>query len=961
MKKIPNAQQKQIIDDLENNIILFAGAGTGKTFTVANRVANILAQEKANGEQILCLTFTIKACNEMKEDILDYAGDSAQNVQISTIHGFCYKLIVEELKRMGGEAANFTICDEIDQEEILKNILSSRFYAWTAEENCRNLSLPRLDSCEICKLGEEYYWKFENNLLSTRGELGQIFNGQEFAPLEGFCTNCQCVQPLENNRCSVCGQEFSLYFENKEFDIFDKKIALRNLVSAIKHQREEEGFYTDNAEKDNQRAFDTLREKKSAIFEDLISHYARYHGYLPDEEFLFAMEKFAGRFVTEYDEYLRLSGLLDFDDLIIKAKHILDSDEGASYWGNRYRFIILDEMQDTSELEYSVLRKVFVQNNIMLCGDFFQTIYGWRGSRPEEILGKYVREFHAKPYTLSENYRSTKTLAEASFAYLKNTYPALMGKYCPESLEIYAEEEGDKIDCYAFDNREEEAAQIYRYLLRNKPKSAMDTCIIARSNKYIAELSKAFQRLEEERGAQDGLRFFTVEENFQFFKKPVIKDILAVLKLLVYPHNRASMERLSEKFVRQVGIKSIETLRSYHVLGVSICDFIDPQTYAFGDTYHHLIEAYYAHSIVVYDTETTGLDVNKDEIVQLSAIKTGEGGKILDTLDLLIMPTIEIEEGAQKTHGFDLEYLKTHGAITAMEALERFSAFSYGCVLVGHNNLAYDKPLVARQFKENALLTPDVKAEYDTLMLAKQFYPQFDNYKLSTLCEYFSVVNECAHNALGDITATGKCLVELIERNILSTQKQRMEILAKYAPKFEKFYSFFEELRLRFVSGEEIIQYIIDNLRLVKKYPLRVDRLAMQDMLLSLEEEKENRPAFLREYLRDAALSGSQLDVLIQKSNRIPIVTVHQAKGCEFDRVIIVGADDRNFPSYGARESGNEEEEKKIFYVAITRAKRKLILTRARYHGKYLAEETPYFWKIPDEYVRMNQAWKNGE
>ena len=93
---------------------------------------------------------------------------------------------------------------------------------------------------------------------------------------------------------------------------------------------------------------------------------------------------------------------------------------------------------------------------------------------------------------------------------------------------------------------------------------------------------------------------------------------------------------------------------------------------------------------------------------------------------------------------------------------------------------------------------------------------------------------------------------------------------------------------------------------------------------------------------------------------KIPIITVHQAKGCEFDTVILAGADDNNFPSYAAKQSGGEEEEKKVFYVAITRAKERLILTRALRNGKFDRAETPYFWMIPSEYVEENHAWKNG-
>ncbi len=960
MSKIPNEEQRSVIENLDDNILLFAGAGTGKTFTVAKRVANILARQKALPAEILCLTFTIKACDEMRKDITQFAGERAEEVQVNTIHGFCYKILAQE--RNGNDGYTLGICDEIDQEEILRNILTTKYYRWILDENSRKLglSLPDLSACSICKIGEEYFWRTKEFIVTPLGEVQKILSNTQFSPLEVRCPVCDCTRALLGKKCSVCGEEFTVRFEEKTFDIYTKKTPLRSLISEMKHAREEGGYYTEDVIADYQRAFQYIQEYKPAVYEGLFSYNARYLGYQPDNAFLLAMERFAGKMAAEYDEYLRASNLLDFDDLIIKAKRILESEAGETYWGKRYKFVFLDEMQDTTRLEYAVLKKIFAQNNVFLCGDFFQTIYGWRGSCPQELLTNYIREFSAKKYTLSENYRSTKTLTRASYAYLQNTYPKLISEYSAANVRIHAKENGEKIDCYAFDNPEEEATQIYRYLLKNKPKNPMDICIIARSNKYIARLSRYFQRIEVERGKKDGLRFFTVEENFQFFKKPVVKDILAALKLLVYPLDGASMERLTKKYVRRVGSKSIETLREYSSLGISILSFIDGETYRFGDPYYTLLEGKDTGTLVVYDTETTGLDLDKDEIIQLSAIKIDAQGEIVDTINLFIQPTIEISEGAKQTHGLDFEEISARNAITAKEGLQIFSSFVSGSVLVGHNNLAYDKLLISRQLRENNLPPLKIVGEFDTLLLAKRFYPQLSNFKLDTLCRNFSIVNEHAHDALGDITATAQCLVRIIREAIYPTIAARREIVAKYAPKFEKFYNFYEELRARFDNGEELVEYVAERLYLRKIYPTQGDWSAVSDVAQSLKTEEGNRRRFIEGYLKDAALSGSQMDVLVKKLNRIPIVTVHQAKGCEFDTVIIVGADDSNFPSYAAKRIGDEEEEKKIFYVAITRAKRKLILTRATRDGKH-AMATPYFWKIPEEFVRMNRRWKNGE
>ena len=84
----PNDAQRRVIDDLDNNIILFASAGTGKTFTVAKRVAQIIQSGRAKPSELLCLTFTVKACEEMREDIAQYVGQSASEVEIRTIHSF---------------------------------------------------------------------------------------------------------------------------------------------------------------------------------------------------------------------------------------------------------------------------------------------------------------------------------------------------------------------------------------------------------------------------------------------------------------------------------------------------------------------------------------------------------------------------------------------------------------------------------------------------------------------------------------------------------------------------------------------------------------------------------------------------------------------------------------------------------------------------------------------------------
>lgn len=894
MERRPNEEQARVINDLENNLILFASAGTGKTFTVANRVGRIVREGKAEPSSILCLTFTAKACEEMREDIARFVGNDARKVEIRTIHGFCYQLLREENRRRGDKYSDATVCDEVDAEELLRSILSSQYELWLHGKSAGNAE------------------------------------GETDVP-------------------------------ETTFEIFNKKASLRNFISALKHIREERKFYTENEEADYQRTFDFIRSARTELYESILSVSTKRGGQVRDHEFETAMTRFAGRLAFTYDDHLRQSNRVDYDDLIVFAGRYLDEAEICARWATRYEYIIVDEMQDTSLLEYSVLKRIFGKNNVMMCGDFFQSIYEWRGSRPEFVLDDFIKNFSAKVYMFSENYRSTKTLTAATFGYLRNTYPVLVGKYCPEDIRVNSVDEGEKILCLGFDNRREEAYQIYRYIRKDPPRKPMDVCVMARSNFYLASLMRAFESFNLEYPEEERLQFFTAEENLQFYRKPAIKDIFAVLKLLLNKTDRVSMERITEKYVRLVGAKTIEWIRLQNRVGASIVSFLDEQVYRYGDPYRVLIDGFHNGNIVVYDTETTGLDLSKDEMVQLSAIRMDGQGNVVEVFDKMIEPTVEIGEGAYETHGFDLAYIRAHGGVSAKEALEEFSAFVKGAILVGHNGFRFDSPLIERQLRENGLPPLEIAAEYDTLVIAKQFHPELPDFRLSTLCEKYGIVNEAAHNAYGDIVATGKALHRMLVEDIIPTALERRAVCEKHKAKFEKLYVFFQELREKLARNDvaELISTIAERMLIRRKYPADADQRAIDELIASFRDVKtENAAIFLREYIAGAELSGSRADALYARQNKIPLLTVHQAKGCEFDTVIIAGADEQNFPNFFSKGEKTEEEEKRVFYVAISRARKKLILTKAAYNGRNEVLASPYAENIPQEYVWKNERWK---
>lgn len=957
----PNTEQLAVIDNLKDNIILFAGAGTGKTFTVANKVSKILKESIARPDEILCLTFTIKACGEIAEDIERFAG--CGGVTVKTIHGFCLSLITEEAIRSGSLYSRPAVIDEVDGEEILQKlvpeVLTSKKFLRFINDNSLSGVLCDLANTDVTYIYPEgFFSRVEKDgktiFINSEGKILTESEGERLSaatpPYRIVCPDCGKRQKEKSNFCEHCGFDFRTYVKPVNYAL--KRF--RNLVSEVKRHREIYGLYSGDEERDFCATIERLKTDKLDKYEALLSC-RKNGGYGVDEQFSQDFSLYGGAAVSQYNKQLVSADKLDFDDLIIGAKRLLKDKEVLNRWKNKYKFIIVDEMQDTSDLEYSVLKNLF-GGRVMLCGDISQTIYGWRGSEPFKILGDFKSNFNARTYMLSENYRSTKTLANAAFGYISQSLPQLVGECFSPEIRVFNGNEGDPIRVVECSTERDEAAFIYKYLKKHAEVVASGVCIMSRANRYIAKLCEKLRSFGRSYPPDERLRFFTVDEDQRFYKKPIIKDLLSILSLATDCCDIASAERVCERHVKGVGVGTLSALRRAGRYGLSVSSFLEEDYYNKEDTFDILIEAGAKGNIVVYDTETTGLDVGSDEIVQIAAVRADADGKILEEFNCFVLPEKEISEGALKTHGFSLEYLKGHGAVSAREALIKFSRFASGAALIGHNSAAFDRAVLERQLAEEGLPSIAASAEYDTLALAKMFCHGLKNYKLETLCEKFGIVNERAHDAFADVNATCAVLSRLLKDYIVPTRADRIKLKQKYRAKFIGFYKDYISIKSILESDGALTatDFAIRNFNLFDFYRGATEREAVEDFkeILSSYTKQCGVITGIRSLKNDAALSGSQMDILIKKLDKIPIITVHQSKGCEFNTVIIAGADDFNFPSYAAVKNGNDDEEMRVFYVAISRAKEKLILTYALNTDNRESECSRYVKLIPQEYVK---------
>lgn len=812
-----NNEQNRVINELKENILLLAPAGTGKTNTLAYRILNIL--ENYDGK-ILCLTFTNRACKEMKERIGALEAKNLNNVEIYTFHSFCFHLIKEEREE---EFFNSLIYDEDECFEIIEEILPDEL-----KENS--------------KIAKNFISKVK---LSVGKEPKQV----------------------------------------------------------IKELVESKQVYK-------------LSEERGKLNIDLCRYYIE-NGF---------------EFYSLYNRLLHENHAMDFDDLMIRAVNIFQDENKVDKWQSRYKYINIDEVQDTSLLEYGIISKLIEGNNSLLCGDPIQTIYEWRGAKGEEILELYEKEFNPQIIRFNKNYRSTKNLTNFATSFLEKAFNIRAQEYSIAE----SNEEGEKISGKSFQTLYDECNWIYEQILKLDNVDANKIAILTRNNNINIEISECFRKIR--RKHNEKIEFLLTEE-FKFFRRREIKDILAFIKLSINPFDSNSLKRVLINYEPGIGKRTIESIcgLQYEDLGISLVDFINTNTLKYKDPYMPLINKLADEQVVVLDVESTGVDVTEDEVVQIAGIKVNSLGKVVDKFEIFIKPTKELGSSVY-VHGFTKEFLEEHGT-DGIEAFNELLKFIGDSVIVGHN-VGYDVAIIDSNMKRLGMNGLGNIIYYDTLEMSRKFYPGLKNHKLEYLSIYFKVENASTHNAMDDILATKDILMSIIRKNITPNLRARVDVYGMYESKFTNAINKFQILRDKSyeLSLKEFVEYIVDEWNIKNKYENEEDRIEnikeFIDIVESIEEKQKSNRDNIQQLLNFTALSSSEMDRYIEKYNKIPIITVHQSKGLEFEYVFLPALVDNLFPSYASIKYGGLEEEKRVFYVAITRAKKKLYLTYHKSDGR---------------------------
>lgn len=261
---------------------------------------------------------------------------------------------------------------------------------------------------------------------------------------------------------------------------------------------------------------------------------------------IYPNQKQIAKIFEKYEKEKALAQALDFDDLLLKELELFKNNpEIRKKWQKRFEHILIDEYQDTNNVQYNIVKLLVNENqNICVVGDDWQSIYSWRGADFTNILN-FEKDFPgAKVIKLEQNYRSSGNILEASQKIINKN------KVRTDKSLFTEAEKGDPIDIESLRDEDDEANFVARQimLLKREYDDFSDFAVLYRTNAQSYSFEKAFMNYQIPYKIVGGVRFYDRKE---------VKDVLAILKLVVNQRDQVSLSRVVQNVLSGVGEASL--------------------------------------------------------------------------------------------------------------------------------------------------------------------------------------------------------------------------------------------------------------------------------------------------------------------------------------------------------------------------------------------------------------------
>jgi len=267
----------------------------------------------------------------------------------------------------------------------------------------------------------------------------------------------------------------------------------------------------------------------------------------------------------EYEKYLEENNLLDFDDLIAMTYKLLDENpELAKATSERYKYIMIDEYQDTNELQLKLLQKLCTtHSNLCVVGDDDQSIYGWRGANIRNII-EFDQDFQGvSVFKLEENYRSRAPILKVANALIEHNRSRLGKKL------ISTRGEGEDVAIINSSDENEEARKIAQHIqkLLERGVPAKEIAILYRVNVLSRSIEEGLNRA--------GINYKLVGGQ-RFYDRAEVKDLISYIRVITNHHDDFSFKRIVNKPKRGFGKASLEKIElAAHQKGLSLFEYIE--------------------------------------------------------------------------------------------------------------------------------------------------------------------------------------------------------------------------------------------------------------------------------------------------------------------------------------------------------------------------------------------------
>ncbi len=252
-----------------------------------------------------------------------------------------------------------------------------------------------------------------------------------------------------------------------------------------------------------------------------------------------------------YQQFCKENNLFDFDDLLLYAHHLLKQKKVREKYSELFKYVLVDEFQDTSEIQYDILKKIITDNtNVFIVGDIDQSIYSWRGAIVENMLNLQKNHDNIEFIKLEQNYRSTKKIL---------THANNLISYNEQRLDKTLWSELDKasdVEYNSFNTTQEEASYVaskIESLLSNNHKCS-EIAVLYRSNYQSRKIEELLVKNHIPYVIYGGLRFYERME---------IKDIISYLRLIIDNNDILALERVINVPKRKIGEKTIAKFKNF--------------------------------------------------------------------------------------------------------------------------------------------------------------------------------------------------------------------------------------------------------------------------------------------------------------------------------------------------------------------------------------------------------------